>query len=211
MIAMTNETVNNSNLLRQLKTSQKVYTILPEVVECCDPNEYHLIDHPVKDSIQIVNTGRVIFTRNNRSKGYFNGSLGTVLSIEAVKDVVQSLTVRLDNGPTIVLDKETIPIYWQNTTQNNQVYPQVLARVKSFPIRPAYAFTAHKSQGMTIPSAIVSKENYPLCFGQIYTSLSRIPSLENLFLTMQLRKEDFIVSPYVKEYLGMLAKRLYPA
>lgn len=70
---------------------------------------------------------RVLFTRNSPALGIFNGEPGTVSEVSR-----STLTVVRDHGPPVTLD----------TT----AYPHLVL---------AYAFTTHKSQGMTVSQAFV--------------------------------------------------------
>jgi ATP-dependent exoDNAse (exonuclease V) alpha subunit len=72
---------------------------------------------------------RVLFTRNDRSVGVKNGSLGTVT---AADPALQALRVRLDGGPDVLVPLET--------------YDHV---------RLGYAVTTHKGQGVTVDHAYV--------------------------------------------------------
>jgi ATP-dependent DNA helicase PIF1 len=54
-----------------------------------------------------------------------------------------------------------------------------IATFKQIPLLPAYALTIHKSQGMTLDSAIVDCKNIFAC-GQMYVALSRVRELKNL-------------------------------
>ena len=73
--------------------------------------------------------------------------------------------------------------------------------IKQLPIRPCYAMTVHKSQGLTLDKVILN----PHCFesGQLYTALSRVKSVDSLTLTQPIRTRDLITDRVVSDFYAM--------
>jgi hypothetical protein len=61
--------------------------------------------------------------------------------------------------------------------------------------------TIHKSQGQTYNSVIVDMQGGAFENGQTYVALSRCMSLNGLYLSQPIRKEDIIVDPVVVEFM----------
>ncbi|MGN6205072.1 MAG: helicase, partial [Humibacter sp.] len=65
----------------------------------------------------------------------------------------------------------------------------------------AWAVTIHKSQGKTYDSAIVDLGARAFSPGQTYVALSRLTSLEGLYLTRPLRPSDIMVDRDVDRFM----------
>jgi ATP-dependent DNA helicase PIF1 len=110
----------------------------------------------------------VMFTRNNFDEGYVNGTLGTVIGFaNSGYPIVQK-----KNGNLLEVD----PAEW--TIQDGN---KILARITQVPLRLAWAITVHKSQGMSLDSAIIDLSQ-AFEFGQGYVALSRVRTLAGLYL-----------------------------
>jgi len=126
----------------------------------------------------------VMFTKNNTSAGFVNGTLGTV---EAFTH--ESPMVRTRDGRVITVS----PMDW--VIEENGV---VRASVTQMPLRLAWAITVHKSQGMSLDAAHIDLSR-AFEYGQGYVALSRVRSLEGLTIT-GFNKRALEVHPTVSEY-----------
>jgi len=76
---------------------------------------------------------------------------------------------------------------------------------KQIPLRVAYALTIHKAQGASLDSALVDIGPSTFEYGQAYVALSRVRSLEALYVH-DLDRRAFRVHPAVKEFYETLRK-----
>jgi ATP-dependent exoDNAse (exonuclease V) alpha subunit len=111
----------------------------------------------------------VMFTQNNRSKGYVNGTLGTVIGFD-VED--NHPVVKTTRGKEIVAE----PGSWKIEEDD-----EVIAEIIQIPIRLAWAITVHKSQGMSLDAAQIDLSK-AFTEGMGYVALSRVRTLAGLRL-----------------------------
>lgn len=113
---------------------------------------------------------RVMLLKNlNFNKGLINGACGTVLELKKDEEYI---LIQFDNGIEEVIAKHTFEAYRDG---------EVVVSREQYPLRLAYGITIHKSQGMTLDKLIVDCNRIFEC-GQVYVALSRIKSLDGLYL-----------------------------
>ena len=126
----------------------------------------------------------VMFTKNNFERGYVNGTIGTVTDFTVAGwPLVETLS-----GDEI----EVEPHDW-NIEDNGRVK----ATITQIPLRLAWAITVHKSQGMSLDSAIIDLSR-AFEYGQGYVALSRVRTLEGLYL-LGVNERAFEVHPAVSQ------------
>ena len=127
----------------------------------------------------------VMFTKNNLKEGYVNGTLGTVVDFTAGR---RHPIIKLRNGRRI----EVEPMEW--VMEENG---KIKAKIIQIPLRLAWAITVHKSQGMSMDSAIMDLSTV-FEYGQGYVALSRVRRLSGLYI-VGLSEKAFKVHPEILE------------
>ncbi len=120
------------------------------------------------ETLTLKEGAAVMFTRNNFEAGYVNGTLGTVVGFTALG----LPEVKLKSGRKITVELAEWAIQDGN---------KILARLQQLPLRLAWAITVHKSQGMSLDAAIIDLGR-AFEYGQGYVAISRVRTLDGLFL-----------------------------
>ena len=129
------------------------------------------------------------------ASGLINGARGTFL--EYVPDV-DALMIKFD-----LQDEDEAPIL---ITRRKSVQYQInegkTIFMYQFPIKLAWAVTAHKSQGQTLVKAAIHIGEPAFAHGSLYVALSRVKSLNNILLfglsECPENGPTFHVNPYIQ-------------
>ena len=156
--------------------------------------------YPADEALELKVGAQVMFLRNDTGGDGFprwvNGTLGTVESI----------------GKTVWVDvdgesHQVMPATWERyrytySAARKQVTKDIVGEFTQFPLRLAWAVTIHKSQGQTYDAAVVDLGPRAFAPGQAYVALSRIRSIEGLYLARPMRPSDVIVDDDVRRFMG---------
>ena len=127
---------------------------------------------------------RVMFVKNNFEGGYVNGSIWHITGKFEWLPVIELL-----DGSQVIADYASWAI-----EENGKVK----AEIAQVPLRLAWAITVHKSQGMTLDTAVMDLSD-AFVPGQGYVALSRVRSLEGLILKWY-NSTALAIDPRVREY-----------
>ena len=143
---------------------------------------------PCNKEILLKKGANVMCTHNlDIENGICNGSQGVIIGFN-IKNGINIPIVKFYNGLTIPIE----PHYWQS-----EEYPCIA--VGQVPLCLAWALTIHKIQGSTIPMAEIDIGNTIFEYGQVYVALSRIQSLEGLYL-LSFHPQKIKANPKVIEF-----------
>ena len=215
-LATINESVNSVNRHRmsRLDTKPKTFTA---VFSAADEKAFGRT-LPAEPVLELKIGAQVMFIKNDDSstvknpngtgllKRWVNGTIGTVVDLPSSGGVV----VEVD-GETFDVGRST----WEKVRYEiDEQFDEALGRVKEvlvavplaefqqIPLRLAWAVTVHKSQGQTYDEVVIDMGRGAFSPGQTYVALSRVRSLDGLYLTRAVRMSDIMVDADVLRFMG---------
>ena len=104
------------------------------------------------------------------------------------------------------MQHEVEPVVWERhrytvSADSKELQRQVVAQFRQLPVRLGWAVTIHKAQGATLEAARIDLGRRAFSPGQTYVALSRLTTLEGLYLTRPLIPGDVIVDPDVRRWV----------
>lgn len=135
---------------------------------------------PTAVSLTLKVGEQVMFVKNDGSfpSRYYNGKIGTITAFGEDGVIVED-----EDGTEV----EVTPAEWTNvkyevSPTTNEIEGRVDGRFVQMPLRPAWAVTIHKAQGLTFDHVVVDAAA-AFTFGQVYVALSRCRTFEGLVLS----------------------------
>lgn len=175
-------------------------------------------DYPTPAKLELKTGTRVMTLINHRTPSgtleFVNGDVGEVLGYMTLAGT-EAVRIKLDNGKTVNIS----PNEWKNyqyvlTTDpksgKEKVTQKEVGSYIQLPLKLAYAITIHKSQGMSVNSAMIKLGNGCFAHGQLYTALSRCRSLKNLRIDRNICAEDIIINPAVIDFYRSIKEGAEP-
>ncbi|OSP08065.1 MULTISPECIES: ATP-dependent RecD-like DNA helicase [unclassified Microbacterium] len=197
-LATRNDIVNSINSRHLAALPGKEQTARAEVSGDFGRGEASL---PAESELKLKVGAQVMFLRNDTAMTgepprWVNGTIGTVTRILGG-------TVRVEiDGEEVDVE----PAVWERfryayDPNTKKLSRDVVAEFTQFPLRLAWAVTIHKSQGKTYDRAVIDLGSGAFAPGQTYVALSRLTSLDGLYLSRPLRPSDIRVDEDVRRFM----------
>jgi ATP-dependent DNA helicase PIF1 len=219
-LATINESVNSVNRHRMSRLDSKPKTF-NAIFSAADEKAFGRT-LPAEPVLELKVGAQVMFIKNDDSstvknpngtgvlKRWVNGTIGTVVDLPSSGGVV----VEVD-GETFDVGRST----WEKVRYEiDEQFDEALGRVKEvlvavplaefqqIPLRLAWAVTVHKSQGQTYDEVVIDMGRGAFSPGQTYVALSRVRSLEGLYLTRAIRMSDIMVDQDVLRFMSTVTQ-----
>jgi ATP-dependent DNA helicase PIF1 len=215
-LATINESVNavNRSRMARLETKAKTFNAF---FSAADERAFGRT-LPADPVLELKVGAQVMFIKNDDSstvknpngtgllKRWVNGTIGTVVDLPSSGGV----TVEVD-GERFEVGRST----WEKVRYEiDEQFDETLGRVKEvlvavplaefqqIPLRLAWAVTVHKSQGQTYDEVVIDMGRGAFSPGQTYVALSRVRSLDGLYLTRAIRMSDVMVDADVLRFMS---------
>lgn len=160
--------------------------------------------YPNDSELTLKKGAQVMFIKNDVSgqHRYFNGKIGRVTAIGE-----SMIEVTLDDAaePVDVGIDEWTNVKYTIDPQTQEITEAVEGVFRQFPLKPAWAITIHKSQGLTFERAIIDAAE-SFSHGQVYVALSRCRSFEGLVLRTPLQGRSIIDDATIRAFNRNLAE-----
>lgn len=138
---------------------------------------------PLEEKLVLKKDCTVVCLINDNLKGLVNGMVGVVIGF-----INESPIVNFE-GTNHIME----PYNWSKVENEQKI------EMTQIPLLLAYALTIHRCQGMTLNQASILLNRNVFECGQAYVALSRLKSLDNLYL-LKFNPNVFKVNEMVKEY-----------
>lgn len=150
-------------------------------------DESYIVNNSLFDTELFLKIGAQVMCISNLEieSGICNGSTGIIIEFKGEK---QNPVVKFSNGVIREITRHS----W-----NSETIPGF--KIEQYPLILAWAVTIHKSQGATLESAEIDIGNNIFAPGQTYVALSRVKSLDGLYLS-SFNHNKIKTSPIVQEF-----------
>jgi ATP-dependent DNA helicase PIF1 len=181
----------NNNSLAKLTGETQTYKCKTLPVKCAPSEVAKIVEKMDRDANYVVDLSlkvgaQVMLLKNLEPElGLVNGSRGVVVSFQEFPPYLPKVQFK---DCTRIIKPEIWASNHEPPIQREQI-----------PLRLAYALTIHKAQGASLDSALVDIGDSTFEYGQAYVALSRVRSLEGLYVH-DLSPAAFRAHPTVKAF-----------
>lgn len=150
---------------------------------------------PTEANLELKIGAKVMMLRNDSDRRWVNGSLATI--VDTMDD-----TVKVKIGKYIhEVEAQDWERFQYELDENEKPKRKTVGVFRQLPIRPAWALTIHKAQGLSFDKVHIDFGWGTFAHGQTYVALSRCRSLNGLTISRNLKKSDIMVDNHAMAFL----------
>ncbi|NCX95433.1 MAG: helicase [Chitinophagia bacterium] len=151
------------------------------------------------EHLELKKGAQVMMIKNDSQtpRRYYNGKIGTVVDINLDDGISVVLEGASPKDEPLVINKDV----WKNVKykpggNEDGIEEEVMGTFTQYPLKPAWAITVHKSQGLTLENVILDLDR-SFAAGQVYVALSRCTTLEGITFNSKLQLGNIFTDPRI--------------
>lgn len=216
-LATINESVNSVNRSRMARIESEPKAF--DAIFTAEDERVFGKTLPAEPRLELKIGAQVMFIKNDDAgtkknstggtiKRWVNGTIGRVVALPKSGGVtvdVEGEEFEVGRATWEKVRYEIEEEFDEATQRIKEVLVAVpLAEFQQIPLRLAWAVTVHKSQGQTYDEVVIDMGRGAFSPGQTYVALSRVRSLEGLYLTRAIRMNDIMVDGDVLRFMNTM-------
>lgn len=163
-----------------------------------DKDDYNPKSFLTPEELTLCIGAKVMVTKNINEQKLVNGDMGRVVGLGGDGSSEDDYVEIQISKKKYRLTRETWQSFKYKKEENTKsIKQEVTGTFKQIPLKLGWAVTIHKSQGLTLNEVAL---DVPSAWepGQVYVALSRVKSLNGLFLCQKLTADSVITDSYVE-------------
>ena len=150
---------------------------------------------PTWQTLRFKPGSQVMFVKNDAQHRFYNGKIGRISRCES-----DGVWVRSEDNEIKVMPEKWENVRYTIDAETKEIREISEGSFSQLPLKPAWAITIHKSQGLTFDKVVVDAGR-AFAHGQVYVALSRCRSLEGLVLRSPLSQEALAGDRQIEDFL----------